>query len=65
MTEHRGVNSFYLRHFIGEADYQAAIRQVPEVEIDYTRVINDKDFIENFSKKVSAAEGQGGDDKTV
>lgn len=65
MTEHRGVNAFFLRHFIGEADYQAAIRQVPEVEIDYTRVINDKDFIENFSKKVSAAEGKGGDDKPI
>lgn len=39
--------------------------QVVEAEIDYTRVINDKDFIENFSKKVSTAEGQGGDDKPV
>lgn len=37
MQEHRGDRSWILRHCISEADYQAAIRQDINVEIDYAR----------------------------
>lgn len=37
MSEHRGARSVILRHYISEADYQAAIAQDPQVEIDYVR----------------------------
>lgn len=39
---HRFANSIILRHFIGEEDYQAAIRQDPNIEIDYVRYINEE-----------------------
>lgn len=37
MTEHRQGRAVFLRHYISEADYQAAIAQDPQVEIDYVR----------------------------
>lgn len=39
--EHRGMASMILRHFISEEDYQAAVAQDPNIEIDYVRAIND------------------------
>lgn len=45
MTEHRNENAYMLRHFISETDYQCAIKQKPEVEIDYIRYANDKEFL--------------------
>ena len=43
MLSHRGVNAMILRHFVSESDYQAAIRQDRNVEIDYERLINDEE----------------------
>lgn len=37
MNEFRSLNAVYLREIIGEEDYQCAIRQDPNVEIDYMR----------------------------
>lgn len=37
LTEHRQGRAVVLRHYISEADYQAAIAQDPQVEIDYVR----------------------------
>lgn len=34
---HRGMKAVWLRKFIGEADYQAAVAQDPQVEVDYVR----------------------------
>ena len=48
---HRGNRSYLLRHFISEEDYQAAIAQCPEVEIDYIRCCNDKKFLEKLYGK--------------
>lgn len=45
MGNHRGMRAYYLRHFIGEEDYQCAIRQDPNVEIDYVRIVNDPLFL--------------------
>lgn len=39
--EHRGNAAHFLRHYIGEADYQAAIRQDPNIEVDYVRALRD------------------------
>jgi hypothetical protein len=43
MLSHRGVNAIILRHFVSEKDYQAAIRQDRNVEVDYERLINDEE----------------------
>ena len=45
MTEHRNENAYMLRHFISETDYQSAIRQKPEIEVDYVRYANDPEFL--------------------
>lgn len=45
MGNHRGMRAYYLRHFIGEEDYQCAIRQDPSVEMDYVRITNDPLFL--------------------
>ena len=37
MNEFRSMNAVYLRDVIGEEDYQCAIRQDPNIEIDYLR----------------------------
>lgn len=37
MNEFRSMNAVYLREVIGEEDYQCAIRQDPNIEIDYMR----------------------------
>lgn len=43
LLAHRFTNAIILRHFIGEEDYQCAIKQDPNVEIDYVRYINDQE----------------------
>lgn len=50
MGNHRGMRAYYLRHFIGEEDYQCAVRQDRNVEIDYIRITNDPEFIKNAEK---------------
>lgn len=58
MNNHRGINSFYLRHFIGEEDYQAAIRQSPAVEVDYVRITSDPDFWKNAEENIKKLEAK-------
>lgn len=43
--DHRNGRAFVLRHQISESDYQAAIAQDPNVEIDYVRFSNDPNFV--------------------
>ena len=43
--DHRGARAYVLRHQISEEDYQAAIAQDPNVEIDYVRAANDPKLI--------------------
>ncbi len=58
MLTHRGCNALILRHFISEEDYQAAIRQDPNVEIDYVRLINDREtFTKIFGDKEQGIAG--------
>lgn len=49
-ANHRGIRSFFLRHYIGEEDYQCAIRQDPNVEVDYVRLTSDPEFWENAKR---------------
>lgn len=51
MTEHRGKNAFLLRHFISEEDYQCAVRQNPNIEIDYVRYRNSEEFFKTYARK--------------
>lgn len=37
LNDFRSMNAVYLRHVIGEEDYQAAIRMDPSIEVDYMR----------------------------
>lgn len=43
--DHRGARAYVLRHQISEEDYQAAIAQDPNVEIDYVRAANDERIV--------------------
>ncbi len=43
--DHRGARAYVLRHQISEEDYQAAIAQDPNVEIDYVRAANNPELI--------------------
>ena len=43
--DHRGQKAYVLRHQISEEDYQCAIAQDPNVEIDYVRYANDPNFL--------------------
>lgn len=55
MGDHRGIRAFFLRHYIGEEDYQCAIRQDPAVEIDYVRITNDPEFWNNAEANIQKA----------
>lgn len=55
MPTHRGTKAVILRHWISEEDYQAAIAQDPQVEVDYVRH-------EQKNRAVLAAAIRGGDD---
>ena len=56
MGNHRGIRAFYLRHFIGEEDYQCAIRQDPNIEIDYVRITSDPEFWKNAEANIEKAQ---------
>ena len=52
LLTHRGKNALLLRHAISEADYQAAVAQDPNVEIDYVRFANCPEIVkEIFGEK--------------
>ena len=57
MANHRGMRAFFLREFIGEEDYQCAIRQDPNVEIDYVRITSDPEFWKNAKRNIEKDEG--------
>lgn len=45
LHEHRGPAAHFLRRYVGEEDYRAAVEQDPAVEIDYVRTVNDPAFL--------------------
>lgn len=57
--EHRGAAAHFLRHFIGEADYQCAVRQDPNIEIDYLRTVNKPGFLEAMGNDPALKRGDG------
>lgn len=45
LHEHRGPAAHFLRRYVGEEDYQCAVRQEPAIEIDFVRTANDPEFL--------------------
>ena len=58
MGNHRGIRAYYLRHFIGEEDYQCAIRQDRNVEVDYVRITSDPEFWKNAEENIRKENGE-------